>query len=72
MGIAIYIASAFAGRKGLGWMLIAASAIAFADGAVCRLNGKGEWGHWGYAPFITAVGALLLGTLDGAGNGGSH
>jgi len=54
-GLAIYIAAHFGDRKALGWTLVAGSAVAFADGAVCWANGKGEWNHWGYAPLMTAV-----------------
>ncbi len=64
MGLAIYSAAYFGDRKSLGWILISASGVAFADGAVCFVAGKGEWGHWSYAPVITGVGALLLGVLD--------
>lgn len=52
------------GRKTLGWIVVAGSGVAFVDGAVCRSGGKGEWNHWGYAPLLTIVGALLLGVLD--------
>lgn len=65
MGLAIYTASWFGTKKGLGWTLVAASAVAFADGAVCWGHGMGEWNHWGYAPVITGVGSLLLGVADG-------
>ena len=51
-------------RRMLGWIVVAGSGVAFVDGAVCRLGGKGEWNHWGYAPLLTVVGALLLGVLD--------
>jgi hypothetical protein len=67
MGLAIYSAAYFGDRKALGWILIAGSAVAFVDGAVCRAQvGKGEWNHWSYAPILTAVGSVLLGVLDGA------
>ena len=67
MGLAIYFAALFGDRKLLGWILIAGSGVAFVDGAVCRAQvGKGEWNHWSYAPILTAVGAALLGILDGA------
>jgi hypothetical protein len=67
MGMAIYSAAYFGNRKSLGWILIAGSAVAFVDGAVCWAQvGKGEWNHWSYAPILTAVGSLLLGVLDGA------
>jgi hypothetical protein len=67
MGIAIYSANYFGSRKSLGCLLITGSAVAFVDGAVCRAQvGKGEWNHWGYAPAMTAVGAMLLGVFDRA------
>lgn len=66
MGLAIYSAAYFGDRKTLGWILVAGSAVAFVDGAVCRAEGKGEWNHWSYAPILTAVGSVLLGVLDGA------
>jgi hypothetical protein len=65
MGLAICIAAYFGERNSLGWILIVASGVAFVDGAICWGNGKGEWNHWGYAPMLTAVGAVLLGALDG-------
>lgn len=65
MGLAIH-ASAFCGTKAsLGWTLIAASGVAVVDGIVCFTHGQGQWNHWGYAPIITVVGAVLLGLLDG-------
>ncbi|KAI9823009.1 MAG: hypothetical protein M1832_002663 [Thelocarpon impressellum] len=67
MGLAIYSAAYFGERKSLGWTLIAASGVAFVDGAVCKAQvGKGEWNHWGYAPALTAVGSVLVGVLDRA------
>jgi hypothetical protein len=57
----------FGHRKSLGWILLAGSAVAFVDSAVCRAQvGKGEWNHWGYAPMLTAIGSVLLGVLDRA------
>ena len=67
MGLAIYSAAYFGDRKSLGWTLIAGSAVAFVDGAVCRTYvGTGQMNHWGYAPVITAVGIMLLGIFDKA------
>jgi len=66
MGLAIYATVYFGNRKALGWILIAGSGVAFADGVVCWNQGKGEWNHWGYAPMLTVVGSLLLGILDRA------
>lgn len=81
MGLAIYSAAYFGNdekkdnnnnqkkkqkkNKALGWILIAASAVAFVDGGVCKMMvGKGEWNHWGYAPLMAAVGLALLGGFD--------
>lgn len=67
MGLAIHAAAYFGDRRALGWIVVAASGVAFVDGAVCRMNvSKGEWNHWGYAPVLTVVGSMLLGVLDGA------
>lgn len=60
MGAAIYAAAYFGHRKALGWIVLAASAVAFADGLICKFNGQGEWNHWGYAPMVAGVGSLLL------------
>ncbi|KAL3474073.1 hypothetical protein BJX99DRAFT_232364 [Aspergillus californicus] len=65
MGCAIYIASAYGTRQSLGLTILAFSAVAFADGLICWGWGKGEWGHWSYAPIMTAVGAALMGIFDG-------
>ena len=55
----------YGNRQALGWSLIAGSLVAFADGVVCKsVSGGGEWDHWGYAPFLTVLGTLLLGMFD--------
>ncbi|KAJ5198863.1 hypothetical protein N7491_000570 [Penicillium cf. griseofulvum] len=64
MGIAIYVASYFGTRSSLGWILLAASSVAFADGVVCWTHGLGQWNHWGYAPMVAVTGSLLLGVFD--------
>ncbi|KAJ5146272.1 uncharacterized protein N7515_000836 [Penicillium bovifimosum] len=64
MGAAIYVTSYLGSRSNLGWILIAAGGVAFADGIICWTHGQGQWNHWGYAPMITAVGSLLLGVFD--------
>ncbi|KAK3302940.1 uncharacterized protein B0T15DRAFT_259503 [Chaetomium strumarium] len=66
MGVAIYAAALLGTKRSLGLTLIAASGVAIADGLVCYSHGQGHWNHWGYAPIITAVGAMLLGLFDGA------
>ncbi|KAJ5462890.1 hypothetical protein N7475_007834 [Penicillium sp. IBT 31633x] len=64
MGVAIHLASYFGTRSTLGWMIIAASSVAFADGFVCWTHGQGQWNHWGYTPMLGVVGSLLLGAFD--------
>ena len=68
MGVAIYAATYFSSandRSVLGYILIATSAVAFADGVICAAHKTGaEWNHWGYAPIIAGVGATLLGVFD--------
>jgi hypothetical protein len=65
IGLAAYSAAYFGDRKSLGCIMIAASAVAFADGLACRLYvGKGEWNHWGYTPLVTGAGVMLLGVFD--------
>ncbi|KAF1992337.1 hypothetical protein K402DRAFT_416010 [Aulographum hederae CBS 113979] len=65
MGLAIGI-SAYAGhRRILGWVLLATSFVAIADGVITKgYAGTGEWNHWGYAPMVAINGGLLLGILD--------
>lgn len=65
IGVAIHATSLFGSRSALAWIVLASSAEAFLDGAVCYSHGKGEWNHWGYAPMLTVVGLLLLGVADG-------
>ena len=64
MGFALYAEGTWGTKKSLGWTLMAASAVAFADGYICFIHGKGQMNHWGYAPMLTAVGALLAGLFD--------
>jgi len=65
MGVAMFAAAYYNHVQMLGWIMIAGSAVAFADGAICqRVIGHGQGSHWGYAPMLTAVGAVCLGLLD--------
>ncbi|PGH12852.1 hypothetical protein AJ80_06561 [Polytolypa hystricis UAMH7299] len=66
MGVAIFSAAMLGGsRKSLGLTLLATGAVAFADGYACYTHGSGgEWNHWGYAPVVSGVGALLMGIFD--------
>ena len=64
MALAMFAATRFGDRKTLGWIMVAGSGVAFADGFIVKAQiGKGEWNHWGYAPVLTVVGSLLLGVL---------
>lgn len=65
MGFSIYAATLTGTKKSLGWTLVFASAVAFADGVITKsANGTGEWGHWSYAPVLTVVGSFLVGLFD--------
>lgn len=65
MGVVIYIAACFGDRKTLGWIVVATSCVALADGAICWIQqGKGQWNHWSYAPMLVGLGSLLLGVFD--------
>ena len=68
MGLVIYITAYYGSRQPLGWTLLAASGVAYVDGVVCWVNGHGEWNHWGYAPMLSVVGLLLLGSLGFTGS----
>ena len=66
-GVVIYIAACFGDRKTLGWIVIATSCVALADGAICWIQqGKGQWNHRGYVPMLIGLGSVLLGTFDRA------
>ncbi|KAI0162887.1 hypothetical protein BJ166DRAFT_497557 [Pestalotiopsis sp. NC0098] len=64
MGAAMAATAAFGTPAALGWILIAGSGVAVADGLVCYGHGKGQWNHWGHAPLGLAVGLVLLGLFD--------
>ena len=68
MGVATYAAAYFSpanDHRILGCMLIATSLVAFADGAICVAYKTGaQWNHWGYAPVVGGIGAVLFGVLD--------
>ena len=65
MGLAMYAVAYCGDRKTLGFVVLAAAAVAFADGAVCKVMvGQGEWNHWGYAPIVAGVGGVLLSGSD--------
>ncbi|KAL2850276.1 hypothetical protein BJY01DRAFT_134238 [Aspergillus pseudoustus] len=64
LGMSCIIAGVAGNRKTLGWTMLNLSAMAWVDGIICWNNGHGQWNHWGYAPQLTLVGALLLGWFD--------
>ncbi|KEF59225.1 uncharacterized protein A1O9_04069 [Exophiala aquamarina CBS 119918] len=65
MGLATYFTAWFGTRKACGWTLIAGAGVAGVDGLVSLQQiGGGQWNHWGYAPMIFVVGALLAGVWD--------
>lgn len=64
MSVALFGTAWYGHRKALGWILVTLGAVAFVDGWVVKdLVGRGEWNHWGYAPLVSTLGALLLGVL---------
>lgn len=65
MGLAVFAATYYNHVQALGWIMIAGSAVAFADGAICRnVIGHGDGVHWISAPILTAFGVVCLGVLD--------
>lgn len=66
MAAAMFATAYYGHRKALGWILISLSGVAGMDGIIVRDQiGRGEWTHWGYAPVLATLGAVLLGVLDG-------
>ncbi|TLS21921.1 uncharacterized protein PpBr36_09615, partial [Pyricularia pennisetigena] len=64
MGAAISSASLNGHISTLGWMMVSIGGVALAHGFIGRNLGMGYWNHWGFVPFATGTGALLLGVLD--------
>lgn len=61
MGVAIVAAGRYRASKALGWIMVAAGAVAGVDGWACWMAGTGaEWNHWGYGPLLAVLGAWLL------------
>ena len=65
MGLAIYATAWFGSARALGWILVAVGGVGVADGVVCLQMGGGEWNHWGYAPVVMGIGALILRSAKG-------
>ncbi|RVX74591.1 hypothetical protein B0A52_01717 [Exophiala mesophila] len=65
MGFAVLITALLGSRRACGYVVLAGAAVAFVDGWAClRVVGDGQWNHWGYAPALVIVGALMAGVLD--------
>lgn len=65
MGIAVYATAFWGSRRACAWIVLAGAAVATVDGWAClRVVGGGHWNHWGYAPALVVVGALMAGILD--------
>ncbi|GAA5895177.1 hypothetical protein JCM6882_006607 [Rhodosporidiobolus microsporus] len=60
MGAATYATAYYGNRKALGWVTMAGGAVAAVDGWVCYRANGGEMNHWGYAPMLGVVGAVLV------------
>ena len=66
MGVTLAVAWYFANRTIMGWSLLAGSGVVMVDGIVNHaVIGRGQWKHWSYGPVMAAVGAALLGVVDG-------
>lgn len=64
MGVSIFATAFFGRTPALGWILLAAGGCAGVDGWVCKtIAGQGEMNHWGYAPVVGALGAVLAAGL---------
>ncbi|KXS99607.1 hypothetical protein AC578_9940 [Pseudocercospora eumusae] len=60
MGAAIYISALYGNTTALGCMVLAAGLTAGADGWACKyIVGAGEMNHWGYAPILLVLGAVM-------------
>lgn len=65
MGLAMLVVHRCGSRKALGWVMLAAGAVAGVDGWVSiQQIGRGQWNHWGYAPVLIVVGGLITGIAD--------
>jgi hypothetical protein len=65
VGVTILIAGLYANRKTLAATVIGAGSLGIFDGLLCFVKvGNGQWNHLGWAPLVTALGALLLGVAD--------
>ncbi|KAK0746716.1 hypothetical protein B0T18DRAFT_412272 [Schizothecium vesticola] len=62
MGLSLFSAGLFGTSKSLGLTLLAAAAVAVADGFVCQVyaGGEGVMNHWGYAPLVAMLGVAVL------------
>ncbi|KAF7195569.1 hypothetical protein HII31_03163 [Pseudocercospora fuligena] len=60
MGAAIYISALYGNTTVVGWVVLAAGLTAGADGWACKyIVGAGEMNHWGYAPILLVMGAMM-------------
>ncbi|KAE8322693.1 hypothetical protein BDV39DRAFT_183603 [Aspergillus sergii] len=64
MGVALFSALFSLHSKTVGRVMIATSAVAYADGFVWWTHGRGEWNHWRYAPVLAVIGTLFLDLFD--------
>ena len=60
LGLAIYAPAIYGSTKTLGLIMLAAGSVAGVDGWVCySMVGAGWMNHWGYAPVLVILGAVL-------------
>lgn len=66
MGVTTLAAWYYGAKEVFAYSLIAGSVVALVDGVANKaVLGYGQGKHWGYAPVLTIVGAILLGVVDG-------
>ncbi|PWN24745.1 putative integral membrane protein [Jaminaea rosea] len=60
MGLSIFAAAYCGTVQSLGLIMLAAASVAAVDGWACyALVGSGQGNHWGYAPWLVIMGAIL-------------
>lgn len=61
MGLVIYLLAYYGRPKGLGCVMMLCSGVGVADGVICKtMVGGGEWNHFGYAPILAVLGAMMV------------
>lgn len=60
-GVVMCAAAYYGNKKTLGAITLALSAVAIADGVICKvIVGHGQWNHWGFAPMAVLLGLVCM------------